>query len=86
MAYIYIIFSNRTKKRYVGITKRTLKRRFDEHKKASSLIGKRMRKLGIKTFKIRVLKKLRKKDNLFKMERYYINKLNTKVPNGYNCI
>jgi group I intron endonuclease len=84
MAYVYIIFSNRTRKRYVGCTKRSLKRRFKEHKKASSLIGRRIRKLGIKTFKIRVLKKLTEKDNMFKIERYYINKLNTKTPNGYN--
>ena len=84
MPYVYIIFSKRTKKRYVGITKRTLKKRFNEHKRSNSLIGQRMRGLGLKSFKIRVLNKLQDTKNLFKLERYWINRLNTKHPFGYN--
>lgn len=84
MPYIYIIFSRRTKKRYIGCTKRTLKRRFQEHKRANSLIGRTMRKLGTKPFKIRVLKKLQDIKNMYRIERHLINKLHTKKPNGYN--
>ena len=86
MPYVYIIFSKRTKKKYVGCTKRRLKQRWREHKRANSLLGQRMRHLGLKSFKIRVLAKLQDTKNMYRLERYYINKLNTKHPNGYNMI
>ena len=82
--YVYIISSSRTKRRYIGCTRRTLKKRFNEHKRSNSLIGRRMRHIGVKTFRIRVLKKLDNIKDMFKIERYFINKLNTKKNKGYN--
>ena len=83
--YVYIISSSRTKRRYIGCTRRSLKKRFNEHKIAKSLIGRRMRSLGIKTFRIRVLKKLDNIKDMFRIERYFINRLNTKAQ-GYNVL
>jgi len=82
--YVYIISSTRTHKRYIGVTQRCVNLRFKEHKRAMSLIGMRMRQLGKHTFRVRVLRRVRTKKEMFRLERYYIKKLKTKHPHGYN--
>ena len=83
---IYIITSTKTNKQYVGCTQRHPAIRLREHRRAKSLLGHHMRKIGKHTFKIRVLRKVKTRREMFKLERYYIKKLKTKHPLGYNAI
>ena len=84
--YVYMISSTRTKKKYIGVTRRCPYLRFKEHKRASSLIGRRIRQLGKHTFRVRVLRKVATKEEMFKLERMLIAKLKTKYPHGYNMV
>ena len=71
---------------YVGKTKRTLAVRVNEHIKgaADSLIHRAIIKYGFENFEVSVLEKCNSMEELNEREKFWISKLNSKVPNGYN--
>ena len=81
---IYKITNLTNGKVYVGQTKFSVEKRFKEHSKADSLIGRAIRKYGIENFKTEILETCRTFIELNEREIFWIKKLNCKVPNGYN--
>jgi len=71
---------------YVGRTKREIEQRFKEHQNANSCIGEAIRKYGAENFKIEVIEKCATANKLEIREKYWIKKLNTQFPNGYNLV
>ena len=79
-------------KPYVGMTKRTLNRRFNEHKssarkiKGCVVLSRSMKKHGIDNFKIELLEDLGEttKDKANEAEIRWIAELNSIAPNGLN--
>lgn len=85
---IYIITNKANGKSYVGQAKNTTER-FKTHCKKSaikdnSLIDKAIQKYGKDNFEVRVLE--HQTENYNERETFWINCLDTKVPNGYNII
>jgi hypothetical protein len=87
--YIYLISNKFNEKEYVGITIGSIKERFNSHLYEA---GKKSNKdsleyaiwiYGSDQFTYKKLKKATV-DKMGSLERYYIKKLKTKVPNGYN--
>lgn len=85
MYTIYKITSAITKKSYVGVTKKTLKRRFCNGKgyKNNKEFYNDICKYGWNTFSYTILAQTKLKDEAGDLERYYINKYNT-INKGYN--
>ncbi|MBR5914145.1 MAG: GIY-YIG nuclease family protein [Selenomonadaceae bacterium] len=81
---IYKITNLINGKIYVGQTKFSVEKRFKEHAKADSLIGRAIRKYGKENFKIEVIETCKTFIELNEREIFWIAKLNCKVPNGYN--
>ena len=69
---------------YVGQTKFSVEKRFLQHAKANSIIGAAIRKYGSENFKIEVIEICKNALELNEREIFWIEKLNCKVPNGYN--
>ena len=69
---------------YVGQTKFSVEKRFLQHAKANSIIGAAIRKYGAENFKIEVIEVCKTFLELNEREIFWIEKLNCKVPNGYN--
>jgi group I intron endonuclease len=77
--YIYLITNTANSKRYVGKTKRTLARRFNEHKassrkKSKTHLSNAMRMYGVEVFIIEEIEKTTK-GLLNERERFFIAKL-----------
>lgn len=87
--YVYCITNTITKKTYVGQTKRTLEKRLKSHLYEASVCKYNMylhnsiRKHGPDAFTIELLEECDIM-NVYDKEKYWINKLNTIQPNGYN--
>lgn len=80
--YIYVITNKLNNKQYVGQTSNPEKR-FREHLwVGESTVGKDMSKFGIENFEMSVLEG--PIENYDEREIYWIAKLNTEAPNGYN--
>lgn len=77
-------------KYYVGQTLYSLTRRRSIHinyalkRKDKMIFHSAIRKYGDDNFEWKVLERCKTKDFLNKREKYYIKKLNTSIPNGYN--
>ena len=88
--YIYKIVNKINGTTYVGQTKYDINKRFREHKHSSmtkkTYLYNAMRKYGIENFSIEEIDNANSLDELNKKEIYWINKLNTKIPNGYNLV
>src|SRR5271157_2581869 len=87
MSCVYILKNKINGKCYVGQTTKTFKHRLHNHLKKSKvdkdyLIGKAIKKYGIDSFETEVIHCL--EEDLDKLERNYIEKLNSLAPNGYN--
>ena len=88
---LYIISNSKNNKIYVGITTQTLKARFYGHvysankRKSKTKLAKAMRKIGIKHFKIKILRKASNKKDLRDLEIRYIKKYNS-IKEGYNTV
>ena len=86
---IYLVINEINGKRYVGQTAFTLKKRKQEHfyevksNRDNSYFHKALRKYDPGTFKWKVIHKCNNKDELNKLEIYYIGYYNT-FENGYN--
>ena len=70
---------------YVGQTVRSLKKRIQEHKfNKNSLIGRALHKYGEENFVWVILEECDSREQMIDRERFWIKKLNSKYPNGYN--
>nr|DAF13733.1 MAG TPA: intron associated endonuclease [Caudoviricetes sp.] len=81
--YVYCIENKVNGKKYIGITTRTMNKRFEEHKKANSYIGNAIRKYGVSNFSISELDIAKTHEELCQLEVFYIEKFKT-FENGYN--
>ena len=81
---VYKITNKINGKIYVGQTTRMLDTRIKESTYADSPLGKDVRKYGITNFIIEILAVCSSVDQLNEFEKEYIEKLNCKIPNGYN--
>ena len=84
---VYCITNLLNNKKYVGLTTGSLKKRWSEHKSTKTekqIIHKALQKYGEENFSIEVLEECSSLNDLNKSEIYWIKKLNTLKPNGYN--
>lgn len=84
---IYKVTNLLNNKIYIGITKRKVRERFNEHCRKSfikSLLTQNILKYGRDNFKVEVIEICEDLDTLYKKETEYIRSLNAMVPNGYN--
>ena len=90
MGVVYCITNNVNNKKYVGIDKTDIDRRWKEHIRSSNnnpilLIDKRIRHYGTHNFSYRILYKSDNYENIKMKEIYFIKELNTYITNeGYN--
>ena len=83
MGCLYLIISP-SGKSYVGITKRSLSARIEEHCKATQLIGRAIRKYGLANMKVEELAKHSDWAILQELEIKTIKELKSRYPYGYN--
>jgi len=82
---IYKITNMVNGKAYIGQTTRPLKERIKEHySKDKSLLYKAVKKYGKSNFEVEIICKCSSLKELGSKEKFFINKLRTLVPNGYN--
>lgn len=93
MGYIYKITNQINNKCYIGQTRNNIKYRWQHHKWKANNPNKpdtdyplyhSMRKYGIQNFTIIILEEV-DNEQLNQKEQFWINELNSLVPNGYNC-
>jgi group I intron endonuclease len=82
MGIIYILENKLNGKCYVGKTTKPFNKRFRAHQQSHSIIGSALRKYGVNSFNKTLLDVPEEK--LDEIEREYIQKYNSKSPNGYN--
>ena len=88
---IYVIKNSCNKKVYVGLTIRDLEIRWKSHKynayikRSNNKFSKAIRAIGAKNFRIHLLFETSCRQELGKMEVYYINKYNS-IIKGYNTV
>lgn len=87
---IYKATNKTTKKEYIGLTKNKLSKRKADHKRKAKLGKSKMafhdaiRKYGFEDFDLEVIDSAETLEELNEKEIFWIKKLNTLVPNGYN--
>ena len=82
---IYLLTNKFDLMQYVGQTNRKLRVRLCAHKNnPSGYIGRAITKYGLENFKVEILEECETPEQLNEREIYWIAKLNTKAPNGYN--
>ena len=81
---IYLITNLVNNKKYVGITKFSIEKRFIEHTKRGFILTESIKKYGKENFSIIELDECFDEQTAFILEKKYISDYNTKVPNGYN--
>ena len=82
---VYCITNLINNKKYIGITSRNIKTRFQEHcSHNQTLVYDAVQKYGKENFQIEILENNIPKEEIDKRERYFISKFNTLIPNGYN--
>lgn len=94
MSNIYIITNDLNNKVYIGYTSQTIERRFYTHcwealhnDKDTSYLHRAIKKYGAEHFSITLLESFNEKEKDWKaLEKYYISKYNSIVPNGYNIL
>lgn len=84
MYKVYLITNIENKKQYVGITKFSIEERFLQHTKKGFLLTEAIQKYGKENFSIELIEKVESAERTYELEIFYIQKYNTKVPNGYN--
>lgn len=85
----YLVTNSRNQKSYIGITTRSLDRRWYEHcyveNSCAKLLSKAIKKYGIDVFEIKeIASSIDDLDGLKKLETMLIEQYQTLVPNGYN--
>ena len=81
---IYKVTNKLDGKNYIGQTRFSVKKRFKEHARADSLLGKAIRKDGIENFIAEVIEECETRRELDEREIYWIKQLGCLAPNGYN--
>jgi group I intron endonuclease len=87
---IYMATNLSNNKIYVGKTIRSLKERIREHTKDSrvnkykSALHDAINKYGEDNFRWEIIDRCLFDESLCELEKYYIKKFNSKIPNGYN--
>jgi hypothetical protein len=84
MYKVYLIANIKNKKKYVGITKFSIEERFVQHTKRGFLLTEAIQKYGEQNFSIELVEEVESAERAYELEIFYIQKYNTKVPNGYN--
>lgn len=85
--FVYVIQNNINNKYYVGITTRSVKKRWNVHKRVTgvkSLINKAIIKYGKENFTVTTICKTNLEFALF-LEKKFIKELNSFGKGGYNC-
>lgn len=79
-------FKNKTNgKIYVGRTSTSFKQRTQEHlRRSTTYFGKALKKYGIDNFDYQIIDTADTQEELNEKEIYWISKLNSLIPNGYN--
>lgn len=82
---IYKIVNNINGKTYIGLTKKALSQRIANHIKSNkSYVQKALNKYGLDSFTVTVIDYAEDAQVIKEKEKYWIDKLNCKWPNGYN--
>jgi group I intron endonuclease len=85
---IYVITNLLNQKKYVGLTTKSLKERFQAHLNKAiierSAVQRAIKKYGKENFIIEELDIAHSKEELYKKEEFWISKLNTFLGYGYN--
>lgn len=88
MFKIYLRTNTVNGKKYVGQAKDFKRREYQWHDTkqsyAGALINNARKKYGVENFKTEILDECETLEEANELEKYYIKKLNTKFPNGYN--
>lgn len=88
--YIYKIVNQINGTSYVGQTITSINERFSQHKSSckryKTYLYNAMNKYGIENFTIEKIDSANSQKELDDKEIYWIKKLNTKIPNGYNIL
>lgn len=88
MGYIYLLLNKQNGKKYVGQTTITIASRWETHlkdrRKLNTPLYKAMRRFGKASFEIQELEACESQANLNAREDYWIQKLGTLFPLGYN--
>lgn len=82
---IYKVINQINEKCYIGQTKLGSYKRFQQHCKADSILGRAIRKYGVNNFTIEVLHICDTQEDANYFEEYYIKENNSIVPDGYNA-
>lgn len=83
--FVYLITNKKNGKRYVGQTVRTVEQRFKEHCKGDiTPIDKAIQNYGAENFTVETIQKCSTIEELNSAEKFWIKKLNSQIPNGYN--
>ena len=84
---LYKITNLLNNKNYIGVTDRNPKIRFSEHKRPSSksFISKAIQADGVNNFSFEILLTGIADEDISDLEREYIKKYNSLLPNGYNA-
>jgi group I intron endonuclease len=87
---IYVITNTVNGKRYVGQTIKSVQRRFSDHKRQSAFndypLYRAFKKHGQDVFEVKEIDEAKSRADLDTKEIYWIEKLNTMLPAGYNAI
>lgn len=81
---IYKITNTLNNKIYVGQTKYPIEKRFLQHSKSLTPLGRAIQQCGIENFTIEVIERCATQEQLNEREIFWINALNSKQPYGYN--
>lgn len=89
LGLVYLVRNKTTGKRYVGQTISSLRERWRRHCHPSSnckVLKRAILKYGVESFEVNVLESRVPKSMLGEREQYWIEKLKTKAPLGYNLL
>lgn len=87
MGYIYKITNKINNKCYIGQTKRSINKRWNEHcnrNSSSHGLSNAIKKYSIENFDIQILESIEDNSKLNDLEKEYIKKYNSLSPYGYN--
>lgn len=84
MYKVYLITNIENKKQYVGITKFSIGQRFLQHTKRGFILTDAIKKYGNEKFTVKLIEESETAEKAYNLEKYYVKKFNTKIPNGYN--
>lgn len=82
---IYKITNQLNGKIYVGQTKQSIEKRFIQHSKSATPLGRAIQQCGIENFTIEIIERCQIQEQLNGREIFWIRVLNSKQPYGYNA-